>query len=52
MHDIVYISTHRIESVELKVTDPVTLKGSMVSGGKDGSVKYWDLTKCVVALLC
>ena len=41
--------TRRIESVELKVTDPVTLQGSMVSGGKDGSIKYWDLKKYVIA---
>ena len=35
----------RIESLELKVADPARLTGTMVSGGKDGSIKYWDLHK-------
>ncbi|XP_013398191.1 F-box/WD repeat-containing protein 7 isoform X2 [Lingula anatina] len=34
----------RIECLELRITDPVKLEGVMVSAGKDGEVKYWDIS--------
>lgn len=35
----------RIESVKLKVTDKEKMQGTIVSSGKDGLVKYWDLQR-------
>ncbi|XP_061192203.1 F-box/WD repeat-containing protein 1A-like [Saccostrea echinata] len=35
----------RIETVRLKVTDKEKLLGTIVSAGKDGLVKYWDLQR-------
>ncbi|XP_022292117.2 uncharacterized protein LOC111103271 isoform X2 [Crassostrea virginica] len=35
----------RIESVKLKVIDKEKMLGSIVSSGKDGLVKYWDLQR-------
>lgn len=35
----------RIESVKLKVTDREKMQGTIVSSGKDGLVKYWDLQR-------
>ncbi|XP_041354437.1 F-box/WD repeat-containing protein 7-like [Gigantopelta aegis] len=33
----------RIESIELHISDPDNMTGMIVSAGKDGLVKYWDI---------
>ncbi|XP_064629049.1 uncharacterized protein LOC135488385 [Lineus longissimus] len=33
----------RIECIKIKIGDPTKGEGMIVSGGKDGMVKYWDL---------
>lgn len=43
----------RIESVKLKVTDKEKMQGTIVSSGKDGLVKYWDLQRYkLIMFLC
>ncbi|XP_074663195.1 uncharacterized protein LOC141915527 [Tubulanus polymorphus] len=34
----------RIESIKLKISDPVIGEGILITGGKDNMVKYWDIT--------
>ncbi len=33
----------RVESVDLRITDEGKSSGTLVSGGKDGLLKYWDI---------
>ena len=38
-----WVFFYRIESIELRISDPENMEGTIVSAGKDGVVKYWDI---------
>jgi hypothetical protein len=38
-------SGFRVETLELRIANPETGEGMIVSGGKDGLCKYWDTSK-------
>ncbi|XP_066265197.1 beta-TrCP-like [Branchiostoma lanceolatum] len=35
----------RVEKLQLQITNPEKVEGLMVSAGKDGMIKYWDISK-------
>ena len=37
----------RVEAVQLKIYDATKLTGLVLSGCKDQTIKYWDITRCV-----